>query len=260
MGLIDRIVRVIRANISSLVANSEDPEKVLEQTLSQMQDELVQLRQALAGAIATQKRTERQHDQARSTADEWYRRAELALLQGDEKLAREALRRRQSYQETVVVLGGQLQQQFTVVDKLKQNTRSLEAKIADVKTKKDLYIARARSARASAKLAEMLGQLDGGSGSVSAFDRMEDKVIELEARSAAFGELAGEDWEQKFAALETASDRVETDLAGLKAQVLSGTSQPASPPTPPAATTPGDIDSELEKIRSHMNNQHKVDT
>ena len=255
MGLIDRIVRVIRANISSLVASSEDPEKVLEQTLSQMQDELVQLRQALAGAIATQKRTERQHDQARSAADEWYRRAELALQKGDEKLAREALVRRQSYQETVSVLGGQLQQQSTVVEKLKQNTRALEAKIADVKTKKDLYIARARSARASAKLAEMLGQLDGGSGSFSAFDRMEDKVIELEARSAAFGELAGDDLEQKFAALETASDPVETDLAGMKAQLISGSSKPTPPPAPPSASPPGDIDSELAKLRSHMNNE-----
>jgi phage shock protein A len=68
MGLIDRILRVIRANLNSLVGQAEDPEKILEQAVEDMQQDLIQLRQAVAQAIATQKRTERQASQAQSTA------------------------------------------------------------------------------------------------------------------------------------------------------------------------------------------------
>ena len=57
MGLIDRILRVIRANLNNFIGQAEDPEKILEQTVTDMQEDLVQLRQAVAQAIATQKRT-----------------------------------------------------------------------------------------------------------------------------------------------------------------------------------------------------------
>ena len=96
MGLFERIMRVIRSQINSLVSKAEDPEKILEQAVMDMQTDLIQVRQAVAQAIATQKRTERQYEQAKSTADEWYKRAQLALQKGDEHLAKEALTRRQS--------------------------------------------------------------------------------------------------------------------------------------------------------------------
>jgi len=90
MGLIDRILRVIRANLNALIGQAEDPEKILEQTVTDMQGDLVQLRQALASAIATQKRTQRQAHQAESTGEEWYRRAQLALQNSNESSARAA--------------------------------------------------------------------------------------------------------------------------------------------------------------------------
>src|SRR4028118_2043705 len=156
MGLIDRILRVIRANLNSLIGQAEDPEKILEQAVEDMQQDLVQMRQAVAQAIATQKRTERQCSQNQSTAEEWYRRAQLALQQADENLARQALTKRKSHQETAEALQAQIEQQNVIVSKLKQDMRMLESKISEAKTKKDMYIARARSAQASQRLNEML--------------------------------------------------------------------------------------------------------
>jgi len=149
MGLFDRIWRVIRANINSLIGAAEDPEKILEQSVMDMQEDLVQLRQAVAQAIATQKRSERQCAQAESAALEWYQRAQLALQKGEENLAREALTRRKSYQETATAIKAQLEQQSSIVTKIKENMRGLEGKISEARTKKDMYIARARSAQAS---------------------------------------------------------------------------------------------------------------
>lgn len=249
MGLFDRIGRVIRANLNSLVNQAEDPEKILEQTVIDMQEDLIQLRQGVAQAIATQKRTERQYTQARSTAEEWYRRAELALQKGEETLAREALSRRKSYQDTADALKAQIDQQSTIVVQLKQNMIALERKISEAKTKKDMYIARARSAKASAKLNEMMDRV-GNTGAMAAFDRMEEKVLELEARSAAIAEIGGDNLEKQFLALETGGT-VDDELLALKAK-MTGSSPAASLPEGVARPNDPEIDADLAELRSQL--------
>lgn len=243
MGLLDRLGRVVRANLNSLVSQAEDPEKILEQTIQDMQENVIRLRQAVAQAIATQKRTERQCSQAQINAEEWYRRAQLALQKGDEPLAREALERRQTFQQTAETLQDQIGQQSSIVKKLKENMRELEAKLADAKTKKEMYVVRARSAEASRRLNEMLGSA-GNRNPTVAFERMEQKVLQMEAQAEAVAELnAGSDLDKQFKALES-GDRVDVELAALKAQ-LAG-SLPAQPQTPDSA------DEELENLRSQL--------
>ncbi len=230
MGLLDRAWRLIRANFSDAVSRAEDPEKVLEQALADMQANLIQLRQAVAQAIATQKRTERQAAQAKATAQEWYNRAELAMEKGEEDLARQALTRRQTYLESAHTMDAQLTQQQDVVAKLKENMRKLEAKIAEAKTKKDLYIARARSAEASQRIQEMLGQT--GDTGMAAFSRMEERVLDLEAQSEALEELSRDPLESQFAALEQSSQSVVDDeMAALRQRIAGdGGSQGSLPP------------------------------
>ncbi|MBE9122267.1 PspA/IM30 family protein [Microcoleus sp. S36b_A3] len=234
MGLFDRLWRVIRANINSLIGAAEDPEKILEQAVMDMQEDLIQLRQAVAGAIAAQKRTERQCSQAESTAAEWYQRAQLALQKGEENLAREALTRKKTYQETATAMKASLEQQNAVVTQLKDNMRSLESKISEAKSKKDMYIARARSAKASERLQEMMGNLSTGSA-LSAFEKMEEKVMQLEARSEAIAELGTNDLEKQFLSLEGAGD-VDAELAAMKAQMLPGKNTPKLPSGEPPAS------------------------
>lgn len=252
MGLIDRVMRVVRANLNHLISQAEDPEKILEQTILDMQEDLIQLRQAVAGAIATQKRTERQAQQAQSSADEWYRRAQLALQKGDEILAREALTRRKAYQETATALQTQIEQQAAILNRLKQDLRTLEGKLAEAKTKKDMYIARARSAQATQKLNEMTNRFNP-SGALSAFERMEEKVLQLEARSEAIAELGSNELEKKFAALEAGGD-VDSELEAMKAKIIAGNNSPQLPASQSPAGKKPDIDSDLEKLRSQIEN------
>jgi phage shock protein A len=218
MSLIQRILRVIRANLNSLIGSAEDPEKILEQTVLEMQENLLELRRGVAQAIAIQKRTERQEMAAQSTSEEWYRRAQLALQQGNDTLAREALTKRRVYQETAKALFNQRSEQTDLVDRLKKDMRTLELKISEAKTKKDMYIARARSAEASFRLQEMLDGVSATS-SLSAFERMEDKVLQIEAQSEAMAQLSGDDLQKQFAALEGTND-VDAELAAMKVQVL----------------------------------------
>jgi phage shock protein A len=113
------------------------------------------------------------------------------------------------------------------VAKLRKEMRMLETKIAEAKTKKDLYIARARSAQASQKVNEMLGNFHTGS-TLSAFERMEEKVMRLEAESEAIEQLTGNQLENKFAALE-AGDDVDEQLAAMKANLLAPSESPKLP-------------------------------
>jgi phage shock protein A len=217
MGLIDRMARVIRANINDLINKTEDPEKILEQTVLEMQEELIQLRQAVAGAIATKKRTERDVKNTESYAETWYSRAQLALEKGNEPLAREALVRRKSYWETAQALQGQVGSQDTIITRLKQDLRILESKIAEARMKKDMYIARARSAQAAAKMNELMDRYNP-SGTLKAFERMEEKILQLEARSEVIEEMGSKELENKFAALERGTD-VDAELAQMKQRI-----------------------------------------
>ena len=251
MGLFDRLGRVVRANINDLVSKAEDPEKVLEQAVIDMQEDLVQLRQAVARSIATQKRTEQQYNKNQSEANSWQQRAQLALSKGDENLAREALIRKKSFADTANSLKTQLDQQTNMVQTMKRNLIALESKISEAKTKKDMLRSRANAAKANKQLQDSMSNL-GTSSAMGAFERMEDKVMQLEAESETAAELGGTGIEQQFAALEAGSG-VDDELAAMKAQ-LSGTSAETPKLEAADSSSPKDsvIDAELEELRSQL--------
>lgn len=255
MGLFDRLSRVVRANLNDMVSKAEDPEKILEQAIIDMQEDLVQLRQAVAGAIATQKRTEQQYNKNQSEANNWQQRAQLALTKGDENLAREALTRKKANSDTAAQLKTQLDTQVSQVDTLKRNLIALESKISEAKTKKDMLKSRAAAAKANEQLQSTISSLNTG-GSMAAFERMEDKVLMMEARSQSAAELAGADLESQFAMLESGSD-VDDELAQMKAQLAGGSvSQQALPASEEKNTSAPNsaVDAELESLRKQIDN------
>jgi phage shock protein A len=205
MGLLGRLGRVIRANINNLLQEAEDPEKILEDAVLEMQQNLITMRQAVAQAIANQKRVERQMKQNQIASQQWQHRAQLALTKGDEELAREALLRRSPYEKTVQALQSQIAQQKQLIDKLREDLGVLENKIIEVKTKKDLYLARARTAVASQKVHELAAGLKTGNTS-AAFEKIEQKLLELEAHSEILNLTATDPLEQQFKALEKGAE------------------------------------------------------
>lgn len=257
MGIFDRIGRVVRANVNDMIDKAEDPEKVLEQSIRDMSDDLIKMRQAVAQAIASQKRTEQQYEKNQSEANTWQQRAQLALSKGDENLAREALMRKKTYSETAASLKAQLDAQSSQVGALRKNLTGLESKISEAKTKKDMLKARLSAAKANQQLQSTISNINSSSAA-AAFERMEDKVLQMEAVSQSAGELAGFGEEQKWASLEAGTD-VDDELAAMKAQ-LSGSPQPtaALPPMDKASSSGSSssvVDSELEELRRQLRNE-----
>ncbi len=264
MALFDRISRVIRANVNDLVSKAEDPEKILEQAVIDMQEDLVQLRQAVARVIAEQKRSEQQYNQNQEEANKWQQRAQLAISKGDEALAREALVRKKTHTDSAAIFKTQLEQQTAQVDTLKRGLIGLESKIQEAKTKKNMLQARSKAAHANEELQRTLGGLGTGSAT-SAFERMENKVLEAEARSQAAGELGGTGLEQQFAQLEGGYE-VDDELAQLKAamegsspKALAAESSSTQQSLPPAdsmnnkaAASSPVVDAELEELKTKL--------
>jgi phage shock protein A len=264
MGLFDRLKRVVGANLNDLVSKAEDPEKMLEQALLEMQEDMVKLRQGVAQSIAAQKRTEKQYNEAANEINKWQRNAELAIKKGDEGLARQALERKKTYNDNSVALKTSLDQQTLQVNTLKKNLIQLESKISEAKTKKEMLKARITAAKAQEQLGSMVSGMSTNSA-MSAFERMEEKVLIQESRAQSVGELVSADLDHQFAQLESGSD-VDDELALLKASLApapepkqlspEATSTSTAPPAQPESTAKSaePVDAELEALRKQLDN------
>jgi len=229
MNIGDRFVRLVKSNVNEVLSNLEDPEKVLEQAVADMQKDLVKVRQAYAEVSASSKRMQEQVRLAEGEAAKWYQRAQLAIEKSEDELAREALTRRKQQLEMADSLKEQVETQQGSITSLYESMKELEAKMAEAKAKKDQIIARARTAKAATKVNDMLAGVGTGS-STAAFDRMSEKVEQLEATADVSKQLAagsssgaGSSIDQQFKALESGTV-VDDELAAMKASML-----PASP-------------------------------
>lgn len=226
MGIFNRLSTVFKSNINDMIDKAEDPEKMLKQLMVDMERDLIEVRKEVALAIQTEKKLHQQFLQNEKQAKGWEEKATLALKSGREDLAKEALSRRNTHGTTAEGFKAQWQTQNTNVEHLKKQLSQLDSKINEARIKKDLLIARTRQAKAQEQIHKTMGKMDTGKA-LSAFSRMEDKVMEKEALAAAYGDLsmlgsgAGGSIEEEFALLEAGSS-VDDDLAALKAKLDSG--------------------------------------
>lgn len=224
MGILDRVSTLLRANVNDMIDRAEDPEKVVKQLIADMNNQLVQVKTQVAASIADEKLLYQRYQDNTAKSNDWQQRAELAVEQGKDDMAREALARRNSFQQTADGFKSQYDQQATQVEQLKEALHQLEAKIQDAQTKEELLIARSRRAKAETQIRTTLSGMDQSSA-LASFQRIEDKVNQQEARAAALGELDTDTMDHKFQLMEQESE-VDKQLAELK--VKKGLAAPAA--------------------------------
>ena len=214
MGVLDRIGQVLRANINDLLDHAEDPEKILNQILRDMEDALRQGQSQVAEQIAQEKMIQADLDTAKKNVAEWGKKAELAVTKGMDDLAREALRRQDDFEQQVEIYQKQLDVQHQAVAKLKTDLAALEKKYEDARRNKDVLIARAKRTAAQKQISTASAKLSNVDYS-SDLARMERRIQEQEARVAAQQEVQSTSTDAKFEQLG-ANDAVEQKLAALK--------------------------------------------
>ncbi len=228
MGILDRVGTLVRANITDLIDRAEDPEKMIKQLLLDMENQLIQVKTQVAAAIADEQRLKERWQQSQQQADEWQRKAELAVQKGQDDLAKEALARRNTFQQTAAGFKEQYEDQAQQVEQLKDALDRLESKIQEARTKRDLLIARSRRAQAERQIHETMARADT-TNVTGGFERMEDKIRQQEARAKALGDLDRDTTEERFKQLEQ-EDEIERQLQELKGQVGASPSTGSLPP------------------------------
>src|SRR5262252_6899510 len=230
MGIFARLATLIKSNLNDLISRSEDPEKMLNQVIIDMANQLIEAKKQVAISIADEKRLAKQAEQEAANAAEWERRAMLAIKAGDDALAKEALSRKKEYDTLAVTLKEQWQKQKQAVEQLKTALRLLNNKIEEAKRKKNVLIARKKRAEAQKAIQETMSGLNNQSA-FETFDQMAQKIDQIEAEAEAAGEIAeqysGDMLAHKFGQLEQTAG-AEDELVALKRKMG------VLPPEPPA--------------------------
>ncbi len=233
MGIFSRLAQLIKSNLNDLISKSEDPEKMLNQIVLDMNNQLVEAKKQVAASIADEKRLAKQHEQEAANAAEWERRAMMALRAGNEELAKEALSRKKEHDALAQTFNDQWSKQKASVDQLKRALRMLNDKIEEAKRKKNVLVARKKRAEAQKSIQETMHGLKDQSA-FETFDRMSAKIDQLEAEAEAGAELqeeyTGDILQSKFQKLEQDAG-AEDELALLKRKMgLAPAEPPAAPP------------------------------
>ena len=277
MGIFDRLSTLIKSNLNDLISSAENPEKMLNQIIVDMRDQLAKTKQQVAAAIADEKRLKDQADAEFKLADDWEKRAMLAVQEGRDDLAKQALLRGQEHLEHGQALATTWEAHKLETEKLKQSLRDLNDKIEEAKRKKNLLLARQRRAEAQARISQTMSGMSENSA-FEAFARMEEKITanerQLQAAQEIDEEFSGDNLASQFKQLERASGGASADMQLLQLkqrmgmlptgapaaakQLAAGASEAAPAPEAPAAlpastpehkTAEADLIAEIEQLR-----------
>jgi phage shock protein A len=234
MGIFDKLSLLIRSNINDLIARAENPEKMLEQVIIDMREQQTRAKQEVALAIAEERKLKSQVESEARQAQEWERRAVLALQQGRDDLARQALLRQQEYAERARSMHETWQRQAADTEKVKDALRQLQVRIEEAQRKKNLLIAKQKRAQAQKRIHETMAGLSDTSA-FETFERMAQKIEHTERLALAAAEvseeLSGDPLEKQFKALEAGSSSEDIEYRLLEMKQKMGLSLPPGAPS-----------------------------
>src|SRR5262249_53923388 len=161
--------------LNDLVDKAEDPEKMVKQLILDMQNQLMQLKTQVAITIADQHLLIKKQQEHTASAEDWVRRAEMAVAKGEDDLARAAIERSLTAKNVAESFAQQVHDQTEQVENLKSALRKLEMKLTEAQSSADVLIAKHRRARALSRASDARLKIGDGS-SAAAFDRTKTKI------------------------------------------------------------------------------------
>jgi phage shock protein A len=192
MSWYNRFTLVIQSNVSALLERFEDPERVLNQLILDMEEELERVRASTAAVIADEIQLGKRAAQARQEVGQWDEKAASALRRGDERMTKAALEQKLFTEQRADGLEAQHQKQKSETARLQDAVRDLEEKIRQANQRRSLLLARLVRAESARSIDQVLRNVEGTSA-VAQFDRMEKRVERAEAMEEAYQRLEGRD-------------------------------------------------------------------
>ncbi len=217
MGIFSRFADIVNANINALLDKAEDPEKLIRLIVQEMEDTLVEVRTASAKTIAEKKDVSRRIDILKSEADEWERKAELAISKGREDLAKAALVEKNHAQNAAEEMQHELDRLEDVLSKLTTEITQLQDKLNDAKARQKSLIMRHKTTSSRLRVKRTLHDTNADDA-LGRFDRFERKLDELESEVESYDLGKNRSLADEIDDLEKA-DEIDRQLAELKARV-----------------------------------------
>ncbi len=216
MGIFSRISDVVNSNIHAMLDKAEDPEKMVRLIIQEMEDTLVEVRSTAVRTLARKKELQRTVAHLQTEADDWQRKAELAITKDREDLARGALAARQRVLDHIAGVEQELTHVEEEVRKLDDDTSKLKAKLADARQRQKTIILRQQSVASRLKVKTQINDRKM-SDAMARMEQYEGKIDRMEAEVEAY-DLGSRSIADEFAQLE-ADDKVEAELAKLREKV-----------------------------------------
>ncbi len=218
MGILNRFSDVVRSNINALIDRAEDPEKMANQIILDLEKIQKEVVEGTAASIAEEKRLQALVEQNRAETDRWENRAMEALRQGEEDMARKALQQKQRFEDDYETFRLQHEKQVAAVNTLKENMREMNRKLEEARRRRDNLAARSTTTKVQQNIAKATSAASS-MDAMGKLDKMERKVDQQAAMAEAYSELNAEvNMEAKFKKMEK-EQSIDNALAALKEKI-----------------------------------------
>ena len=223
MSILKRFRDIMASNINAALDKLEDPAKMIDQMLRDLNDDLGQVKAETAGIMAEEARAKRAHDEAMSEVNKLQAYAEKAVLAGNDTDAKLFLAKKAQMAENAASLQKVYESASANALKMRQMHDKLVEQIGDLNARRDAVKAKVAVAQAQSKINKMTESVNDSAASISAFERMEEKADRMLDEANAMAELNTNSAADSLAdAMERYDDKapaVEDELAALKAKL-----------------------------------------
>jgi len=226
MGIFNRVNDVIQSNIVAMLDKAEDPEKLLNLMLTEMQDALNECRTTAAALLCEEKVINRQIDTKKTELAAWQTKAEHAIKKGSDDLAKSALLEKQSVSESIVNKQTQLETLQESIAKIKADCGRLQQKMAMAKTKQAQLMQRHNVVIARGRIRTQL-QSDKVAHALSRFDQVEQRVESIEAQIEAYELTDSANTTASQIEALVKNEKIDAELAQLKTSLKTDLKQTA---------------------------------
>ncbi|MFT4769125.1 MAG: phage shock protein A [Glaciecola sp.] len=224
MGIFSRMSDIINSNISALLDQAEDPEKLIRLIIQEMEDTLVEVRSSSARVLADRKAATRRVEQLQAEAQSWEHKAKLAISKGREDLARAALQEKREIEDELEAVSTELAATDEHIDQLNDEIGKLQAKLNDAKAKKKALVMRTQTVESRIKVKRQVNRdaLDQAFGRFDHFERRMDN-LEGQLEVMDMGKDVAPSLAAEINALEQ-DEKITAELDRLKAELGAGES------------------------------------
>lgn len=251
MGIVQRFKDIMSANVNAILDKAEDPEKMIDQYMRNLQDDLGKIKSETAAVMAEETRAKRELEECRQEIEKMQKYAEKAVVAGNDSDARMFLEKKQGFAAKQTALQQAYESASANAAKMRQMHDKIMKDMESLTQRKAAIKAKVAAAKAQERVNQIGGSLKGAADSMSAFDRMEEKANRMLDQANAMAELNHIGQEDSIEDLMSKYDtemnsEVEDELAALKAKMNGGVAE---------SEHTSIVDDELEALKAKMNAQ-----